>query len=219
MLRLRPDVIFRPFLSLNVIPVSSPAVSPDLLLSQVLRCLYLDACTLNERPACIIWECVSKLSSYRGTVNERGTDVVKQACAQRGYITKFQNLDSALDNTWLPAIAALKSKGIGCPKGMLPSWDMTTQKTVFSFTGLGQGLDFGLPHSRGRTYGISIRTNGELDSASQAALIKKLDSAWEFVDRCKLKWIEPLHALWTRTRCNDSSPPLAEEKAFPSVCV
>ena len=54
---------------------------------------YLDSLPLEQRPACILWECVSKLSSYREHVNERGTDVVKETCAKRGYITKFKNLD------------------------------------------------------------------------------------------------------------------------------
>lgn len=83
---------------------------------------------------------------------------------------------------------------------------------LWAFSG---GQDFSIPQSRGRTYGISIKTNGGLDTVSQAALTKKLESAWEFVGRCKLKWTEPLFMLWERTRSHDCRDEVPEE---PFIC-
>lgn len=83
---------------------------------------------------------------------------------------------------------------------------------LWAFSG---GQDFSIPQSRGRTYGISIKTNGGLDTASQAALTKKLEAAWEFVGRCKLKWTEPLFMLWERTRSHDCRDEVPEE---PFIC-
>lgn len=60
-----------------------------------------------------------------------------------------------------------------------------------------QGLQFAVPQSRPRTYGISIKTNGGLDSASQAAFASKLDHAWDLVSRCQVNWIEPLLSVYT----------------------
>lgn len=73
----------------------------DVLPQALQRGRYLDATALEDRPQVILWECVSKLSSLRvSKVKERGTEVVQEACAQRGYITQFQNLDSSLDKVF-----------------------------------------------------------------------------------------------------------------------
>ena len=80
-----------------------------------------------------------------------------------------------------------------------------------------QGLNFGIPQSRGRTYGISIKTSGGIDSATQNNANKKLDSAWEFVDRCKVQGVEPLHSLLQRTRKGNSSADVSEERGLDMV--
>ncbi|CAE7217836.1 unnamed protein product [Symbiodinium sp. CCMP2592] len=48
----------------------------------------------SQRPVGIMWECVKNLDAHRKTVNEKGTEVIKDLMRKQGYVSSFQVVNS-----------------------------------------------------------------------------------------------------------------------------
>ena len=111
----------------------------------------LDRCSFDEKPLCVIWECVAALGFNKSF--EKGTETVQQAMEEKGFLTSFQFLNS---------------------------------------------LDYGLPQSRCRSYGISIKLTEGLGPGGRARRSALLTSTWELVHQLQLNYHEPLDSLWKK---------------------
>ena len=91
----------------------------------------------SQRPVGIMWECVKNLDSHRKTVNEKGTEVIKDLMRKQGYVSSFQ---AAFPESFVQQVEA-------CGSCLLqrPALEVVNTK------------HFALPHSRNRVYGISLK--------------------------------------------------------------
>ena len=91
----------------------------------------------SQRPLGIMWECVKNLDAHRKSVNEKGTEVIKDLMRKQGYVSSFQ---AAFPEAFVQQVEACSTLFLE-----RPALEVVNAK------------HFALPQSRNRVYGISLK--------------------------------------------------------------